>query len=80
MLIITQARGRNGWILAKFSFRVFIHKNAKRELGQHPVILTALAWSIKDLLYGMKNTEKDLDDLSTCLFSSTEKEASYLQK
>ena len=37
---------------------VEVHKNAKRELGQYPAILTELAWSIKDLLYGIKNTEK----------------------
>ena len=42
-----------GYILALFSFRVFmdrdeveVHKNAKRELGQYPAILTELAWSI----------------------------------
>ena len=51
-----------GWILA----------------GQYPAILTELAWSIKDLLYGIKSTQKN--DLRTCLFSSTEKEASYMQK
>ena len=63
--IIDQARGQDGWILAKFSFCVFmdqdeveVHKNAKRELGQYPAILTELAWSIKDLLYGIKSTEK----------------------
>ena len=33
-----------------------------------------LAWSIKDLLYGIKSTEKN--DLRSCLFSSTEKEPS----
>ena len=38
--------------------KVQVHKNAKRELGQYPAILTQLAWSIKDLLYGIKNTEK----------------------
>ena len=48
--IIDQARGQDGWILAKFSFCVFmdldfvsVHKNAKRELGQYPAILTELA-------------------------------------
>ena len=51
---------------------VSVHKNAKRERGQYPAILTELAWSIKDLLYGIKSTEKN--DLRTCLFSSTEKE------
>ena len=66
-----QTRGQDGWILVEFSFCVFmdrdeveVHKNAKREL----------AWSIKDLLYGIKSTEKN--DLLTCLFSSTEKETS----
>ena len=53
---------------------VEVHKNVKRERGQYPVILTELAWSIKDLLYGIKSTEKN--DLRTCLFSSTEKEPS----
>ena len=79
--IIDQAQGQDGWILAEFSFFVFmdrdeveVHKNVKRERGQYPVILTELAWSIKDLLYGIKSTEKN--DLRTCLFSSTEKEPS----
>ena len=55
-----QARGQDGLILDKFSLCVFmdrdeveLHKNAKRERGQYPVILTELAWSIKDLLYGI---------------------------
>ena len=52
---------------------VEVHKNAKRERGQHPAILTELASSIKDLLYGIKSTENN--DLRTCLFSSTDKEA-----
>ena len=51
---------------------VEVHKNAKTELGQYPAILTELAWSIKDLLYGIKSTEKN--DLRICLFASTEKE------
>ena len=45
---IDQARGQDGWILASFSFGVFmdlnfvsVHKNAKRELGQYPAILTS---------------------------------------
>ena len=42
---------------------VEVHKNAKRELGQYPAILTELAWSIKDLLYGIKSTEEN--DLRT---------------
>ena len=63
--IIDQGRGQDGWILAEFSFcfvmdrdEVEVHKNAKRERGQYPAILTELVWSIKDLLYRMKSTEK----------------------
>ena len=37
---------------------VSVHKDAKRERGQYPAILTELAWSIKDLLHGIKSTEK----------------------
>ena len=77
--IIDQVRGQDGWVLAEFSFCVFmdrdeveVHKNAKRERGQYEAVLTELAWSIKDLLYGIKSSEKN--DLRTCLFSSTEKE------
>ena len=58
--IIDQARGQDGWILAEFSFCVFmdrdeveVYKNVKRERGQYPAILTEVAWSIKDLLYGI---------------------------
>ena len=79
--IIDQARGQDGWILAEFSFCVFldrneveVNKDVKRERGQYPAILTELAWSITDFLYGIKSTEKN--DLRTCLFSSTEKESS----
>ena len=36
-------------ILAKFFFC------AKKERGQYPAILTEQAWSIKDLLYGIKH-------------------------
>ena len=60
-------------VFMDFNF-VSVHKNAKRERGQYPAILTELAWSIKDLLYGIKSTEKNY--LCTCLFSSTEKETS----
>ena len=31
---------------------VEVHKNAKKERGQYPAILTEQAWSIKDLLNG----------------------------
>ena len=30
---------------------VSVHKHAKKELGQYPVILTEQTWSIKDLLH-----------------------------
>ena len=63
--IIDQVRGQDGWILALFSFCIFmdqdevkVHKNTKRERGQYPAILTEPAWSIKDLSYGIKSTEK----------------------
>ena len=52
---------------------VEVHKNKKRT-RLISAVLTELAWSIKDLLYGIKSTEKN--DLRTCLFSSTEKEPS----
>ena len=39
---------------------VEVHKNAKRERGQYPAILTELAWSIKDLLYGIEHWKNDL--------------------
>ena len=49
----------------KFYFFVFmdwdeveVYKNAKREWGQYLAILTELACSIEDILYGLKNTEK----------------------
>ena len=37
---------------------VEVHKNAIKERGQYTGISTELAWSIKDLLYGIKSTEK----------------------
>ena len=58
-------QGQDSWILVKFSFCVFydqdeveVHKNPKSERGQYPAILTELAWSIKNLLYGIKDNEK----------------------
>ena len=59
--VIDQVSGQDGWILAKFFFCVFmdrdkveVHKLAKKERGQYPVILTEQTWSIKDLLYGFR--------------------------
>ena len=43
------------WPRSFFFFCVFVHKHAKKERGQHAAILTEQAWSIKDLLYGIKH-------------------------
>ena len=40
--------------------RFEVHKNAKRQRGQYPAILTILAWSIKDLLYGIMNKKEEM--------------------
>ena len=42
------------WTETKFMDRdeVEVHKLAKKERGQYPVILTEQTWSIKDLLHG----------------------------
>ena len=57
--VIGQALGQDGWILAKFFFCVFMDRDEvevhKHERGQYPAILTEQAWSIKDLLYGIKH-------------------------
>ena len=61
--VLDQVRGQDGWTMAKFFLCVFmdrdkvkVHKLAKNECGQYPVILTEQAWSIKDLrvLYGFR--------------------------
>ena len=46
------------FLLPSSSWLLKFPKNAKRERGQYPAILTELVWSIKDLLYGIKSTEK----------------------
>ena len=38
--------------------RIEVHKNTKKEQGQHPAILTEQAWSIKDLSYGQNITPR----------------------
>ena len=43
-----------GQVLFLFS----VHKHEKKERGQYPGILTEQAWSIKDLLYGIKKQDK----------------------
>ena len=35
---------------------VDFHKHSKKEQGQYPAVLLEQAWSIKYLLYGIKNT------------------------
>ena len=42
----------NGQVLFLF---VSVHKHGKKERGQYPTILTEQAWSIKNLLYGIKH-------------------------
>ena len=59
--VIDQARGQNGWILAKLSFCVFMDRDEDKGF---------ITW----------HKERWKNDLHTCLFLSTEKEASYLQK
>ena len=56
MYIYYQTSPKSRWL--KFSLCVFrhwdeveVHKDAKREQGQYPAILTKPAWSIKDLSY-----------------------------
>ena len=43
---------RSRWLDIGQVLFVEVHKNAKKERGQYPAILTEQAWSIKDLLYG----------------------------
>ena len=43
-----------GPVLFFFCF-VEVHKHTKKERGQYPAILTEQAWSIKDVLYGIKH-------------------------
>ena len=38
---------------------VEVHKLAKKERGQYPAILTEQAWSIKDLLYGIRHQKSE---------------------
>ena len=66
--VIDQAWGQDDWILAKLFFCVFmdrdeveVHKHAKKERGQYPVILTEQSWSIKDLLYDLKHQKMIFD-------------------
>ena len=75
--IIEQARSQDDWILTKFSFSVLMDRDEERT---RPIssYLSRTCLVNKGLLYGIKNFEKNY--LCTCLFSSTEKEASYMQK
>ena len=51
---------------------VEVYKNAKKERGQYPAILTEQAWSIKDLLYGfifkLKQQQQSKTEHETLLF------------
>ena len=53
--VIDQARGQDDWTLAKFTFCVFSIKNAKRERGQYPAILTQLAWKSQKIFTATEN-------------------------
>ena len=44
---------------------VKVHKLAKKERGQYPAILTEQAWSIKDLLYGIRHQKSELCSCGT---------------
>ena len=44
---------------------VEVHKNARKELGQYPAIVTEQDWSIKDSFYGQKITPKDFAFVGT---------------
>ena len=59
--VIDQVWGQDGWVLAKYTFCVFmdwdrveVHKLGKKQRGPYPAILTEQAWSIKDFLYGFQ--------------------------
>ena len=64
-------------LFASFRDFVSVHKIAKRERGQYPAILTELAWSIKDLLHGIKSTEKMIFVL---VYFHAQMESSYMLK
>ena len=56
---VDQVWAQDSWILSKFFFcvlmdqdKVEVHKLAKR--GQYPAILTDKAWSMNDLLFGLR--------------------------
>ena len=37
-----------------------VHKLARKERGQYPTILAEQAWSIKDLLYGIRHQKREI--------------------
>ena len=49
-----------GQVLFFFACFFQVHKHTKKERGQYPAILSEQAWSIKDLLYGIKHQTNDL--------------------
>ena len=52
-----------GYWPSSFFACLWTKKHAKKERSQYPAILTKQAWSIKDLLYGIKH-EKMIFDLA----------------
>ena len=72
MYIIDQAWGQDGWILAEFSFCVFMDRDKVEGLG--------LGLGLVNKRFIIWHKEHWKNYLRTCLFSSTEKEARYMQK
>ena len=64
-ILLTKSEVKMAGYWSSFLFCVFMDRDE-------------VAWSIKDLLYGIKSTEKN--DLRSCLFSSTQKEPSKMLK
>ena len=62
--LLTKHELKIAWILAKFFFMdlgvVEVHKNAEKERGQYPAILSEQAWSIKDLFISPKDYTKEV--------------------
>ena len=62
-----------GYWPSSFFACVCEHEHTKKEQDQYPAILIEQAWSIKDLLYGIRHQRSELCTL-------VYKEASYTQK
>ena len=73
-------KNRFNIVIAMNYMYILLTKREVKMAGYWPSSLfaflwTELAWSIKDLLYGIKSSEKNY--LRTWLFSSTQKETSF---